>query len=204
MKQLFLFCSLGLALAASPVTLQTACPPTLAQDGVAVPLTCSGLGARVTATPDSVWLVYFNDNYGGGDYDYNDLAARVSFNRTGTEASISFIGALASAEDRLIVETSYATVPVFTNRASVGTTVRVVVTPNTIVPFALATPDGGYYRAGPVVFNADDTIHAWVVEETREGGREPGTVPEPVTLGVVGAGLLLIYVAGVWRGHVSA
>ena len=57
--------------------------PTFAEDGVAVDPSSPYLGASVFANPGSTWLVMSNDNFGGGDNDFNDGAFYLIFGADG-------------------------------------------------------------------------------------------------------------------------
>lgn len=160
------------------------CPPTLSPDGLTVDPACPGLGAQVIAAPNSQWLVFFEDQNGGGDHDFNDLAFGVTFDATGIHGVATFLGGSTSGNDTALV---YGLIPMFSDFAH-PSPFNFLSVPNLPVIFGELVPDPNAphghieYLTGPAAFNPDYQIHAWV-----------GQTPEPNTimLGVIGAALLI-------------
>lgn len=184
---------MGAALNASPI---------LTWDWVAVSHDDPGLGRAIVAEPGSTWEAWFNDNWGGGDYDFNDLVLRISFGLSSAEVEV--IGARALATN--VANLGAVTV----DRFDIGPkSFAYVAGTELILAASNITMGGGPYYSGAASRNPDNTIHWWVQQidgalpPPDSPTQEPGSgqlqaVPEPGTFGMLGCVLPLLG-AYLWR-----
>lgn len=162
----------------------TVCPPQLAGAN-AVDQACVGLGQRIFAMPGTSGTVWFENLWGGGDKDFNDLAAAFQINASGTVATFTWLGSNASRDGILF----HGTLPLFSN-AFHPVSVPVPVESGSEIVLSLYVLDGGIghiWVTGYGPRNVDGEIHAWV--------EQSGVVaPEPPSMSIMigGMGLLLV------------
>lgn len=182
MKIQHMLFSLVLAAVAASAGPITTCPPNFNTDGIAVSPSCAGLGADVFAAPGSTWTLAFNDNPGGGDQDYNDLLASIVVNSTGTDAVVTWDGALSSIDNSLYDGTHY----LFSN-SSHPSSITIATIPGAEIHFDLHS-NGNIWYTGPAWVNSDDQIHDYAKDAPASA------VPEPSsgTLGAVGLGAMVL------------
>jgi hypothetical protein len=148
-----------------------------------------GLGKKVFAKPNSVWVVYWEDLPEQGDADFNDLAVAISFGSlvghdvVGTVMWLGGLSAhtnqLALPDGQLLTQASYWAS--FVHKKNVEVKLR----------FDDLT-SGDSWWSGPAGYNSDHYAHAIVRQFDAGSG-----VPEPGTYALMGAGL--IGLAGVRR-----
>lgn len=184
LKTAVLMISLLSPIAAMADTL--ACPPVLYPDSVSVSPSCPGMGALVALDPDTLTTIDWEDEYGarttpGNDFDYNDLEAQVDCDDNNA-CVVSWVGSNASYNDILYQGMTY----LFSNVSHPAPVVLGTFAPGTILPFELVTPQGDVYITGPGSLQPDGMPHAIV------NSSHVGTVPEPGTILLLGAGLLAL------------
>jgi PEP-CTERM motif len=168
---------------------ETICPPTLAVDGETVAPSCPGLGAEVIDEPGANYQVWFEDLYGGGDRDYNDIVFSVDFDSQGIPTA-TFIGADSSYTDLVLFKGGV----LFSKLSSPGPITLGGESFGQELEFSILTPVGGFITDGPGFRNPDGEIHAYVVSPDTVSTTVSKT-PEPQTFLLLGGGLLAITAA---------
>jgi hypothetical protein len=144
--------------------------PVLTYDGVAVLNGDPGLGRVIVAEPGSTWQTWFNDNWGRGDYDFNDLVLQIYFGPSSAEVEV--IG--ARARDFSVASIGSVTL----DRFDIGPKSFAYVPGTELILSAMNLSSGsGPYYSGAAGGNPDNTIHWWTAQI---GGPSPDLWSEEI------------------------
>lgn len=141
--------------------------PSPSTDGQALDPLSPGLGAQILAIPGSTWLIGVNDNYGnsapgvGGDFDFQDVWAKLVFNLDGT-ATLTYISRNSADLDFVQFLGGEWLAPGQSETQTVPELAEVVAV------HALDASDGLQFETGPAAGNPGDVVYGWVAEETPE------------------------------------
>lgn len=152
--------------------------PVLTPDGETVAM--SSLGGVVTALPNAFFSVWMEDGINGFDQDENDAVGRGRFNSTATAFVFHYFASITALTDTLG--------PVGFPLLTLGESGTYSSSPGSVVTFEVhALPTGHSFYSGPASLNIDNVLHGFVTECV-----PPPQVPEPATIGMIGAGLIAL------------
>lgn len=152
--------------------------PVLTPDGETVVL--SSLGGVVAALPNAFFTIWMEDGINGYDFDVNDAVGRGRFNSTATQFAFTYFASVTALADTLG--------PVGFTPLSLGQSAIYSSSPGDIVTFQMrAAQTGNSFYSGPASLNIDNVPHDFVTECV-----PPSQVPEPATIGMIGAALIAL------------
>ena len=171
MKRVLLFATISLSLHAGTVgCLET---PVVTPDGQTVCADSAGLGKLIYATPGTVALAMFNDNYGNsapnvgiGDFDFDDANIKLLISLGLPGSGLARIDynyfASSSAETNLLTVNGSPTAS-FLGLGSTGTTYTPI---GSVITIDLLDVSTGYtYHTGGPGANNDHAVHAWTSQQ---------------------------------------
>lgn len=151
------------------------CIPDVTHDGVSLPAAC--YGGQLKAIPLSNWIIGFNDNPGGGDWDANEPTFYARISASGFQVIYELIGSITANKNNSVGQIVGG--QIFGPGAVAGSTVTKSVIDGLIVPL-YGISNGVMYFSGPGNLNSDGVAHFVVTQITQ--------TPEPATwLMVMGA-----------------
>jgi hypothetical protein len=147
-----------------------------------------GVGKKVFAHPESSWEVWFEDLFGLGDSDFNDLVVRVDFAQASlgdVVGTVTYVGGLSAHDHSLELPGGLVVgAPSYFGQFTIKKNQEALFTLNDLT-------SGDTFFSGPGSRNGDGQGHAIVREVAYVGGGGvPSSVPEPSTMGLMGLGLV--------------
>lgn len=154
------------------------CPPSLAQESVAVADDC-GLDPFVAAPGASFWFGWEDLKLASSDKDFNDFMGTLEVSGDGTSALLTFLG-----ENALFFNSLYSGgTLLFTSNNAPGDTATIPTVPDQFIPLKLVT------------YSSNANLYGTWYNSDRDHFRDGGQVPEPATLSMLGSGLLAVGLA---------
>jgi len=160
--------------------------PLIAPDSISISSDSPGLGVLVRAIPGTTWRVWFNDNpYNdmaghNGDFDFSDAVGHITFLEG--SATLQYMASNSAAHNQLRLWGDWLDVG--------GSATYSIPTDGAPVTVEMLTNSIWTYLSVPASNNFDDTVHAWVLNETSP--TPPGPVPEPISAVLVSCGLAML------------